>query len=193
MSRSLDAHDQLQQLETIIGPPADHLGLTELLTETLRRLRDAMEVDTATVLRYQANGRQLVAYAAAGIEEEVHQGVRVPIGSGFAGRVALERAPVLLDHVDETTVVNSLLWERGLRSLLGVPMVAAGELVGVLHVGCVEPREFSGAEVATMQLLADRLAMAIQVEALEENRTATMALQRSLLPNSIPDLPGLTF
>jgi sigma-B regulation protein RsbU (phosphoserine phosphatase) len=193
MSRSLDAHDQLQQLETIIGPPADHLGLTELLTETLRRLRDALEVDTATVLRYQANGRQLVAYAAAGIEEEVHQGVRVPIGSGFAGRVALERAPVIIDHVDETTVVNSLLWERGLHSLLGVPMLAGSELVGVLHVGSVAPRQFVDSEVATMQLVADRLAMAIQVEALEENRTATVALQRSLLPSSLPEVPGLAF
>jgi sigma-B regulation protein RsbU (phosphoserine phosphatase) len=193
MSRSLDAHDRLQQLETILGHPAEHLGLPELLTETLRRLRDAMAVDTATVLRYQANGRQLVAFAAAGIEEEVHQGVRVPVGSGFAGRVALERAPVILDHVDDTTVVNSLLWERGLHSMLGVPMIAGGELVGVLHVGSVTPRQFGEPEVATMQLLADRLAMAIQVEALEENRTATMALQRSLLPSSLPEVPGLDF
>ncbi|RSM40716.1 diguanylate phosphodiesterase [Amycolatopsis balhimycina DSM 5908] len=193
MSRSLDAHDRLQQLETIIGAPADHLGLAELLTETLRRLREVMAVDTATVLRYQANGRQLVAFAAAGIEEEVHQGVRVPVGSGFAGKVALERAPVIIDHVDESTVVNSLLWERGLHSMLGVPMLAGTELVGVLHVGSVAPRLFGEPDVATLQLLADRLAMAIQVEALEENRTATVALQRSLLPSSLPEVPGLAF
>jgi putative methionine-R-sulfoxide reductase with GAF domain len=193
MSRSLDAHDRLQQLEAIIGAPAGHLGLAELLTETLRRLRDVMAVDTATVLRYQANGRQLVAFAAAGIEEEVHQGVRVPVGSGFAGKVALERAPVIIDHVDETTVVNSLLWERGLHSLLGVPMLAGSELVGVLHVGSVPPRQFTDSDVATMQLVADRLAMAIQVEALEENRTATVALQRSLLPSSLPEVAGLAF
>jgi serine phosphatase RsbU (regulator of sigma subunit) len=193
MSRSLDAHDRLQQLETILGAPAGHLGLTELLTETLQRLREVMAVDTATVLRYQPSGRQLVAFAAAGIEEEVHQGVRVPVGSGFAGRVALERAPVIIDHVDETTVVNSLLWERGLHSMLGVPMMSGTDLVGVLHVGSVASRQFTEAEVGTMQLLADRLAMAIQVEALEENRTATMALQRSLLPSSLPAVSGLAF
>ncbi|MGW3963495.1 PP2C family protein-serine/threonine phosphatase [Amycolatopsis sp. NPDC005003] len=193
MSRSLDAQNRLQQLEAIIGAPAAHLGLAEMLAETLQRLREVMAVDTATVLRYQPSGRQLVAFAAAGIEEEVHQGVRVPVGSGFAGRVALERAPVILDHVDETTVVNSLLWERGLHSMLGVPMIAGSELVGVLHVGSVAPREFGESAVATMQLVADRLAMAVQVEALEENRTATMALQRSLLPASLPEVPGLTF
>src|SRR4051812_47654586 len=193
MSRSLDAEDRLKLLETIIGTPAEHLGLAALLAETLQRLRDGMAVDTATVLRYQASGGQLVAFAAAGIEEEVHQGVRVPVGSGFAGRVALERQPVVLDHIDDTTVVNSLLWERGLRSMLGVPMVAGTELVGVLHVGSVAPREFTEAEIATLQLLADRLAMAIQVEALEENRTATMALQRSLLPDRLPEVSGLGF
>jgi serine phosphatase RsbU (regulator of sigma subunit) len=193
MSRSLDAQDRLQQLETIIGTPAAHLGLTELLTGTLRRLREVMGVDTATVLRYQHSGRQLVAFAAAGIEEEVHQGVRVPLGSGFAGRVAAERAPVIIDHVDESTVVNSLLWERGLHSLLGVPMLAGADLVGVLHVGSVESRQFGESEVATLQLVADRLALAIQMEALEENRTATMALQRSLLPASLPEIPGMAF
>ncbi|HET6707328.1 GAF domain-containing SpoIIE family protein phosphatase [Amycolatopsis sp.] len=193
MSRSLGAHDRLQQLEAILGAPAGHLGLAEVLAETLQRLRDVMAVDTATVLRYQHSGRQLVAFAAAGIEEEVHQGVRVPVGSGFAGRVALERAPVILDHVDDTSVVNSLLWERGLHSMLGVPMIAGTELVGVLHIGSVAPREFGEADVATMQLVADRLALAVQMEALEENRTATMALQRSLLPSSLPDVPGLAF
>jgi serine phosphatase RsbU (regulator of sigma subunit) len=192
MSRSLDAQSRLQLLETIIGAPAGHLGLTEILTETLHRLREVMAVDTATVLRYQAGGQELVAAAAAGIEEEVHQGVRVPVGSGFAGRVALERQPVALDHVDETTVVNALLWERGLHAMLGVPMVAGDDLLGVLHIGSVAPRRFSEADVSTLQLLADRLAMAIQVEALEENRSATMALQRSLLPNRLPDVSGLS-
>jgi serine phosphatase RsbU (regulator of sigma subunit) len=193
MSRSLDTQDRLQLLETIIGAPAGHLGLTELLTETLARVREVLKVDTATVLRYQAGGQQLVAIAAAGIEEEVHQGVRVPVGTGFAGRVAQDRAPVVLDQVDETTVVNSLLWERGLHAMLGVPMITSSELVGVLHVGSIRPRRFSEAEIGTLQLLADRLAMAIQVEALEENRTATMALQRSLLPDRLPELAGLGF
>jgi putative methionine-R-sulfoxide reductase with GAF domain len=191
MSRSLDAQERLQLLETIIGAPAGHLALTDVLKEVLHRLREVLKVDTATVLRYQPGAHQLVAAAAAGIEEEVHQGVRVPVGRGFAGRVANERQPVFLDHVDESTVVNALLWERGLHALLGVPMVAGNDLVGVLHVGSVSPRQFSDDEVRTLQLLADRLAMAIQVEALEENRTATMALQRSLLPGRLPEVSGL--
>lgn len=191
MSRSLDAQDRLQLLETIIGTPAPHLGLAELLGATLDRVREALAVDTATVLRFQAGGRQLVAIAASGIEEEVHQGVRVPVGTGFAGRVARDRVPVVLDHVDESTVVNSLLWERGLHAMLGVPMIAGDELVGVLHIGSVAPRPFTEADIGTLQLLADRLAMAVQVEALEENRTATMALQRSLLPSTLPEVTGL--
>jgi serine phosphatase RsbU (regulator of sigma subunit) len=113
------------------------------------------------------------------------------VGTGFAGQVARDRAPVVLDHVDETTVVNSLLWERGLHAMLGVPMIAGGELVGVLHIGSVAARPFTDADIGTLQLLADHLAMAIQMEALEENRSATMALQRSLLPSTLPEVTGL--
>ena len=68
---------------------------------------------------------ELVARAAVGIEEEVEQGVRIPFGKGFAGRVAAERHPVILDDVDHADVLNPILREKGIKSLLGVPCSSA--------------------------------------------------------------------
>ena len=85
-------------------------------------------------------GSQLIARAARGLEEEVHQGVRVPVGRGFAGRVAATRAPVTLDHVGPDTVVNPILWRKGVHSMLGVPLIAGSTLVGVMHVGTLRRR-----------------------------------------------------
>ena len=68
------------------------------------------------------NTIDLIARAARGIEEEVRQGVRVPVGVGFAGRIARLKEPVLLDRVDSTTVANPILWEKGIRTMLGVPL-----------------------------------------------------------------------
>ena len=81
-------------------------------------------------------GEELVARAAVGIEEEVEQGVRIPVGRGFAGRVAAGRAPVILDDVDHADVLNPILREKGIKSLLGVPLLVRDEVIGVLHVGC---------------------------------------------------------
>jgi hypothetical protein len=97
---------------------------------------------------------QLVATAASGIEEEVTQGVRVPLAAGFAGTVAVSARPVILNRVDDSTVRNRLLIDRGLKSLLGVPLLAGGQVIGVLHVGSLSGRPFGAEDVELLQLTA---------------------------------------
>ena len=77
----------------------------------------------------------LRARAAKGIEEEVEQGVRIPVGRGFAGRIAAERSAITIDDVDHADILNPILREKGIRSLLGVPLLVEGRVIGVLHVG----------------------------------------------------------
>jgi hypothetical protein len=76
----------------------------ELLVDLLARIRLIVDADTAAVLLLDAATQELAARAACGIEEEVERGFRVPVGTGFAGRIARLRQPVLLDRVDSTTV-----------------------------------------------------------------------------------------
>jgi hypothetical protein len=57
-----------------------HLGDRDLLVELLERIRDALGADTAAVLLMDSSSGQLIATAAARLEEEVRQGVRVPVG-----------------------------------------------------------------------------------------------------------------
>jgi serine phosphatase RsbU (regulator of sigma subunit) len=187
------AQDRLRRIEAVTDAALAHLDTEALLSELLIRVRELLDVDTATVLLIDSSARNLVAVASVGIEEEVRQGVRVPIGRGFAGRVAMERRPVMITQVDDTTVVNPLLWDRGLRTLLGVPLVTAGVLVGVLHVGSVTARRFADDDVHLLQMVADRIALAAHTQVGVVERAAAAALQRSLLPATLPDVPGLSF
>jgi serine phosphatase RsbU (regulator of sigma subunit) len=159
--------------------------------ELLGRLEQTLGVDEGAVLLLDGAGRQLVAYASRGLEEEVLQGTRVPLGRGFAGRVAAERRPIVIAEVGPDVVVNPLLLRKGLRTMLGVPMVASGRLVGVLHVGTREQREFSDDEIAVVQLAADRMAVTIVADRSISERHAARIMQRSLLPTRIPDVAGL--
>ncbi len=109
-----------------------------------------------------------MARAAVGIEEEVEQGVRIPVGRGFAGRVAAGREPVILDDVDHADVLNPILREKGIKSLLGVPLLVRGEVIGVLHVGSLTYRRFTGDDVELLELVAARVAMAIERARLHE-------------------------
>jgi serine phosphatase RsbU (regulator of sigma subunit) len=88
-------------------------------------------------------------------------------------------------------VLNPILRERGIRSLLGVPLLSSGEVLGVLHVGTLGARRFTGEDVTLLQIVADRVAFAIQSRRVEVERAAARVLQRSLLPARLPVVAGL--
>jgi phosphoserine phosphatase RsbU/P len=187
------AEARLRDMQAITDSELSRLDDRELLAALLERARDIMQADTAAVLLLDAEAGQLVATAAAGLEEEVLQGVRIPVGRGFAGRIAAERQAVILDRVDHTTVLNPILLNKGIRSLIGVPMTAAGEVVGVLHVGSLTSRTFTSHDAALLQLAADRAAAAVQSLTARADRIAAATLQRSLLPSALPRVPGAEF
>src|SRR3954451_84988 len=124
--RAVTDEDRLRRIEQITDTTLSHLSVEDLLNELLDRVRGLLEADTAAVLLLDPSGTYLVATAARGLEEEVRQGVRIPLGKGFAGRVAAEKTAVRIAHVDHRNVLNPLLLARGIRSLLGVPLLIGG-------------------------------------------------------------------
>lgn len=184
------AEVRLRDIQSITDAALSRLDDRELLSELLDRMRDTLQVDTAAVLLLDFSSNQLVATEAAGLEEEVAQGVRIPVGHGFAGRIAAEHRPVILDHVDHTTVLNPILWAKGIRSMMGVPMMAGGKVIGVLHVGSLTPRRFTSYDTELLQMAADRAAAAVQSMTAQTDRAAAAALQRSLIPSAPPRVTG---
>jgi signal transduction histidine kinase len=154
--------ERLRRLQLVTDAALSHLDLDELLAELLNRIRDTLETDTVAILLRDELRDELVARAAVGIEEEVEQGIRIPIGGGFAGKIAAERRPIVLNDVDYAHVLNPLLREKGIKSLAGVPLVFANELLGVLHVGSLTPREFTQGDIDLLEVVADRVALAIE-------------------------------
>jgi len=190
---SEDVAGRLADLQALTDSSLTRLDVDDLLVELLRRVREILTADTAAVLILDDGSGDLVARAASGIEEEVRQGVRVPLGSGFAGRVAETKHAVRLDRVDATTVTNPLLWEKGIRVMLGVPLLSEDAVLGVLHVGRLEDRPFSTADIELLRVVADRLTGAMQARQLALERAATGLLERSLLPTKLPRCEGLDF
>ena len=187
------AEEQLRAIRALTDARLGQLHIEAFLNELLDRVRDILGADTAAVLLLDEAGTELEARAARGIEEEVRQGVRVPLGRGFAGRIAAERKAVVLDRVDETTVSNPLLYEKGIRAMLGVPLLSGNKVLGVLHVGTLSDRTFTNDDVELLELVADRVAGAIQSRLSDVEIAAANIIQRSLLPGGLPTVPGLQF
>jgi PAS domain S-box-containing protein len=153
--------DELRAMQSLTEAALANLNLDDLLRSILDRLSELLEVDTVAVLLLTEDTRWLVPRAAKGLEEEVEAGIRLPLGHGFAGRIAAERRPIVLDDVEHSDVLNPILRQKGIRSLLGVPLLVGGEPLGVLHVGSLHTRHFTDEEVRFLQIAADRVALAI--------------------------------
>jgi signal transduction histidine kinase len=173
--------EALRKLQAVTDVALAHLSADALLDELLTRVRDILEADTCAVLLLDGSGTELVARAAKGLEEEVDRGVRIPVGKGFAGKVAAERRPIVIDDVDHADLLNPVLRERGVKSLLGVPLLAGDDVLGVIHVGTLQPRRFTAEDVELLEIVAHRVSLAVERALIYDERVRMTQLQRDFV------------
>ncbi len=154
-------------MQQLVDAALAHRSLDEILPVLAARLHAVLKADAAAI--YLADERdQLEPAASSG---------GTP-GRSFAGRVAERREAILSDPEDD--------------SMIGVPLLAGGELTGVLVVCAAAPRQFSSDDLNLLRLAADRVALAIDHARLYQRELKIAeTLQRSLLPERLPGLPGL--
>jgi signal transduction histidine kinase/PAS domain-containing protein len=174
---------ELEAIQSVMDVALAHLSLDRLMPELLDRIRAVLGADNAAVLLASDDQRELTIYLARGPEEEVAGQVHVPIGHGVAGRIAATRQPLIVDDLTKVEVANPFLKER-LRSLVGVPLLVEDRLLGVLHAAKAASHHFTQRDVRLLQLVGDRIALAIDharlYEAAEAARRAAQALNARL-------------
>ncbi|MCP2329005.1 putative methionine-R-sulfoxide reductase with GAF domain [Hamadaea flava] len=183
--------EMLDRIRAVTDAELSHLPADALLTELVVRTRALLDVDTATILLLDPTGRELITAATVGLEEELQLDIRVPMGVGFAGRVAASGESLIIEHVDRGDVFSHVLIDHHVTSMAGVPVLLAGRVVGVLRVGSIAARPFTEDDIELLRLVADRAGVAANTRLSQTERVATLALQRSLLPVRPPEIPGL--
>ena len=161
---------RMRQVQTVTEVALSHLSLDKLLAEMLDRVREAIDVDTVTILLLE-NDNTLVAWATKGLELDLH--IHVPVGAGFAGRIAEQKTPMVVDDIESAELFTPFLRERGVKTLLGVPLLVEGRVLGVIHVGRRTLKSFTVDDTRLLELVAFRVALAIDNARLfEEERAA---------------------
>ena len=154
-------------MQALVDAALAQRTLQGILRDLVAQVRGVLDVGEATIYLSDDVGRLSVGASTPG----EHAG-----GAELAARVAESREAILA-HDD---------------SLIGVPLLAEGEVTGVLVAGAEPPREFSGEDLTLLRLAAERVGLAIaHARVYEREHRIAETLQRSLLPDRLPDLPGL--
>jgi serine phosphatase RsbU (regulator of sigma subunit)/anti-sigma regulatory factor (Ser/Thr protein kinase) len=179
------------KLQRITDVTLSHLSLEELLPEVLGRIVDVVRSDAAAVL-IAADDLALRASCTVGLSG-VEPGACLGAGEGLPGRVAQTRQAITTAAVAEDDVISRAFAEQGASSLVGVPLTVDDRMIGVLIVGAGDGRELGRVDADLFRLAADRIALSIQrAQLYEREHLIAQTFQRSLLPERLPEIPGLS-
>jgi PAS domain S-box-containing protein len=178
-------------MQLLVDAALAHGTLDEILSDLVTRVRAVLDADAAAI--YLAADQSLTLAGASGGEGPDGDEAPLPFGEGFAGRVAAERQPMLVQDPPTAELPYAGLRALEIDSLIGLPLLAEGQVTGVLLVGAAAPRHFTADDVNLLRLAADRVALAIDhARVYEREHKIAETLQRSLLPERLPQLPGLS-
>ncbi len=172
------------QLETAAEVARDAAAIhdvDELLEETVALISDKFGFYHAAIFLLDDTGQYAVLESASspGGRRMLERGHRLEVGEkGIVGYVAeaVESRVALDVGKDAVHFVNPDLPET--RSEMALPLVAGGEVIGVLDVQSTQVGAFDDEDVAILEVVADQLALAIEnARLLEESRQAVREMR----------------
>ena len=169
------------------------LDLETLLIRTSELVRAIINYRIFAILLLNDRTHELRIRFQIGHTPEV-QKMRIPVGKGVVGQVALTRQPVLLRDV--SSVEGYIPANPDVRSELAVPLIAKNRLIGVMDLESEKANYFCPEHLHLLTLTASRIAQAIENARLyarvsRQAQTLTVLNEISAELTSILDLDPL--
>jgi PAS domain S-box-containing protein len=194
------------KLQQVTEAALEHLEPRELMTLVVERIKEAFRADLARILLIEQDQESDPrAPGRAGRLRpggELSVGASVGFGAGEApetvpvgdvlNQVVGDGRPVILDGLQGGAGLDPMLGAAGVRALMASPLTVKGRMAGVVEIGSRKERRFTPEEESLLVLMADRAGLAIEHARAYEREVGTVEmLQRSLLPDKLPILPGV--
>jgi len=167
-----------QEISRVLGST---LAVDEVLDQIVRQITQVMGLKGATIRLVNPKTNTLELVASVGLSEKyLHKG---PVDLDKSVSEALSGRPVAIYDAttDPRMQYPEKAKEEGIATLVAVPMVSKGKVIGVMRLLTSEPREFTMDEVDFACAVADMGAQAISNAQMYEDRTRELNFLKGLL------------
>jgi PAS domain S-box-containing protein len=155
---------ELSALYDVTAVASASLDLETVMERSLERVLDVMGSQIGGIHLLDEVKGEVNLVTWRNIPAEIVAEIQtMPVGSGIAGRIIEQGAPLVVpamaDDPDAAPAARRLLDQQ---VYVGAPMRAKGQAIGVLGVIGAEGRQFSAEEVALLASIADQIGVAVE-------------------------------
>ncbi len=187
---------RLQQATSMLAEAITVEQVVEVITEVGR---SAIGAERSAVAMLDPERLRLRTINLAGLPDSPGgPGADIPLHVPSVMTAAiLARRPLLIEGPDELRkqfddAVDLFLQHSDEQAWVGLPLLSSGAPLGALRFSFTRPRKITDEERVFLEALAGQCALALERASLfEREHTRAETLQRSLLPDSLPTVPGI--
>ncbi len=155
--------EKLELLLEVGRVMSSKLELSDLLATVLELSSRVVDAESASLLLLDEKSQELYFDVALGLGDEASK-FRLPVGQGIAGTVARERKPAIINDVRADARWSPKMDEQSgftTRSILAVPMLVRGRLIGVVEAINRKEGAFTPEHLRTFEAFSSQASVAI--------------------------------
>jgi len=182
------ANQELFALYDVVQTMGATLNLQETLALIVSKTKKIVDYSACVISLIDEETKELCAAMARGVLEDQLAGMRMPLGSGMSGSVAVSGTPRLAGFAGE-----DLRWApgeldpRAFRSCLIVPLPTHERILGTISLYHTEARAFTQDHQRLLSLVARQAAIAV------ENAGKFEQTERTAMTDGVTDLPNARY
>jgi len=192
LERRVEELAVLNELSTSLSSTLD---LDKVLTLIMERINAVLKVQAGSLLLIDDKTGELVFQIALGEKAEEVKPFRLQMGQGIAGHVAQSGKPLMISdaqkdhrHYKAVDITTDFLT----RSLLCVPMIVKGKVIGVIEIMNKLEGDFTESDLTLLNSIATYAAIAIENARLHQSvlaeRDRVVAVQEEVQKKLARDL-----
>jgi HD-GYP domain-containing protein (c-di-GMP phosphodiesterase class II) len=158
--------DELSALYEVGKSITSTLHLDEVLALITKKAAKIMNASACSLRLLNRSGRELLLKSSYGFDSKKFHKIKnsLKVGESIAGRVVKNGRPYIINDLTKERLYKypKIVRQKGLRSLLTVPLVQKDKIIGVLSIYNIKVSEYTEEDVRLLSMFASQAAIAIE-------------------------------
>lgn len=162
--KSSNSKQLIDALAQVSDAVISDLYLEDILKLIVKVTAEAMHSKICSLMLLDKTTNELVVKATQSVSEFYNKKPNAKLGEGIAGRAAQSGKPITVLDVrkDKRYLNQAIARKENLCSLLSMPLVFKGKVIGALNCYTAKPHRFSPSEIRIIRSIANQAAIVIE-------------------------------